>query len=199
MPSFQKRIFNINSFWNAANAAFQTIFNLKKQDGESSIDSMFSERIMLAVTQVNGCRYCSFGHTQAALKSGSSHRRNPGTALRGSEQRTDEEIPALLFAQHYAETTGHPDPKAWEKIVRTYGENNALKILANIRMITIGNLIGNTFDSFLFRITGRPAHPESNFFQELGVLLGTFFIIPAAMIRQKFFKTRDLSPVVQTK
>ena len=199
MPSFQKRIFNINSFWNAANAAFQTIFNLKKQDGESSIDSMFSERIMLAVTQVNGCRYCSFGHTQAALKSGVPIEEIRGLLSGDLNSAPDEEIPALLFAQHYAETAGHPDPKAWEKIVRTYGENNALKILANIRMITIGNLMGNTFDSFLFRITGRPAHPESNFFQELGVLLGTFFIIPAAMIRQKFFKTRDLSPVVQTK
>lgn len=28
------------------------------------------ERLMLAVTEVNGCRYCSFGHARAALAAG---------------------------------------------------------------------------------------------------------------------------------
>ncbi len=36
------------------------------------ISPAFRERLMLAVTAVNGCRYCSYFHTGEALKSGLS-------------------------------------------------------------------------------------------------------------------------------
>ena len=111
---------------------------------------------MLAVTQVNGCRYCSYGHTQAALKSGLDSEEIRALLSGDLSSAPLEELTALLFAQHYAESAGHPDTEAWENLVSTYGQDKAFAILANIRMITIGNLLGNTFDAFLYRITGRP-------------------------------------------
>ncbi len=36
------------------------------------ISPAFRERLMLAVTEVNGCRYCSYYHAREALKSGIS-------------------------------------------------------------------------------------------------------------------------------
>ena len=199
MTSYQKRIFTIQSFWKAANEAFQAIFTLQGQQSKNKINRQFSERIMLAVTQVNGCRYCSYGHTQAALKSGLDSTEIRALLSGDLSSAPAEELIALLFAQHYAESAGRPDSEAWENLVSTYGQDKAFTILANIRMITIGNLLGNTFDAFLFRITGRPTPPDSNIFQELGVLIGTFFILPVAMIKQKFSKARNLSPVPETK
>jgi AhpD family alkylhydroperoxidase len=36
------------------------------------VERSFMEKIMLVITQVNGCRYCSYFHTQMALTSGVS-------------------------------------------------------------------------------------------------------------------------------
>lgn len=44
--------------------------DLKAAARSHRVDHTFTEKIMLAVTQVNGCRYCSYGHTKAALKEG---------------------------------------------------------------------------------------------------------------------------------
>ena len=72
-----------------------------------------------------------------------------------------EEAPALFFAQHYAESDGHPDPEMMQKLVETYGPEKARDILAHIRMITLGNLSGNTFDALLSRLRRRPAEGSS--------------------------------------
>jgi len=37
-----------------------------------SLDKKFRERMMLAVTEVNGCRYCRYAHTRIALFCGLS-------------------------------------------------------------------------------------------------------------------------------
>jgi len=125
------------------------------------IDRAFAEKIMLAVTAVDGCRYCSYGHARMALASGVSP--EEVDLLLGGEvgHASPEEAPALFFAQHYAESGGHPDPEMVQKLVQTYGQERARDILAHVRMITLGNLSGNTFDALLSRLGGRPAEGSS--------------------------------------
>ena len=53
-----------------------------------------------------------------------------------------------------------------------YGAPTAADILTLIRMITIGNLLGNTFDAFLSRLQGQP-NPASTLVDEVAVLGGT--------------------------
>ncbi len=43
---------------------------LKEITNKRLISHGFRERLMLAVTAVNGCRYCSYFHARQALKSG---------------------------------------------------------------------------------------------------------------------------------
>ena len=52
-------------------------------------------------------------------------------------------------------------------------------------MITFGNLYGNTFDAFLYRLKGMPA-PGSNPFSEVGVILGALLILPCGVIYRLF-------------
>ena len=118
------------------------------------ISKAFAEKTMLAVTAVNGCRYCSYGHAKTALASGVSQE-DVDLLLSGEVgHASPEEAPALFFAQHYAESDGHPDPEMMQKLVETYGPEKARDILAHIRMITLGNLSGNTLDYFLFDLDG---------------------------------------------
>jgi AhpD family alkylhydroperoxidase len=122
-----------------------------------ALEPAFRERLMLAVTGVNQCRYCSYVHSRMALNAGITpdqvHRLDAGS-LDGCPEK---EIIALLYAQHWAESQGKPDPAARQRLVETYGADEAHKIELTIRIIQIANLLGNTFDYLLYRLKGVPA------------------------------------------
>lgn len=118
-----------------------------------TLDPAFRERLMLAVTEVSGCRYCRYAHARAALTAGldQAEVRELGTgSVHGSPP---EQVPALLYAQHWAETEAHPDPEARRRIVETYGPEQTGAIEAALRLIRVGNLAGNTGDYLLNRVS----------------------------------------------
>lgn len=112
------------------------------------------ERLMMMVTEVNGCRYCSYYHAREALKSGISadELRDLLAGVIPAETPPDEHL-ALAYAQHWAETDAHPDPEAVRKLINTYGEEKAAAIDIVLRMIRVGNLLGNTADYILYKLT----------------------------------------------
>lgn len=114
----------------------------------------FRERLMLVVTQVNGCRYCSYFHSGQALKSGvpsaELHTLLEGQIPAGTPS---DEIVGLLYAQHWADADANPDPEIVQKLVETYGEEKAAAIDIILRMIRAGNLMGNTADYLLYRLS----------------------------------------------
>lgn len=143
--------------------------DLKVASRSGEVDKAFAEKIMLAVTKVNGCRYCDYGHTRAALKEGVSEKEIARIAKGELGEFPEEEAVALMYAQHFAETAENPDPEAYRRFVEYYGEEKARYIMAYIRMIMWGNLMGNTFDAVLSRLKGSPCE-NSTLCSELGVL-----------------------------
>lgn len=117
------------------------------------VNDAFRERLMMAVTSVNGCRYCSFVHAKEALRAGVTAEEID--AMMACEFGTcpAEEQPALLYAQHWAENNAQPEPDVRSRVLQIYGEEklNAIELL--LRMIRMGNLMGNTFDKVLFRLS----------------------------------------------
>lgn len=186
---FHKRIYDLPTFRTHVSEAMSNMGELRDAGKSGRVSSAFRERIMLAVTNVNQCRYCNYGHTRAALAAGVSEAEIQSLMLREFDKLPSEEVIALAFAQHYAETDGRPDPQAWDRLVDTYGVETSQDILAYIRMITIGNLLGNTFDALLSRLMFNPA-PDSSLSRELGVLLGTFVVIPFELVRSKFSSSK---------
>jgi len=158
---FSKRIYTPRSLLQDFRDILDHFHEFRSAVRSRRIDQAFAEKIMLAVTAVSGCRYCSYGHARMALASGVSP--EEVDLLLGGEvgHASPEEAPALFFAQHYAESGGHPDPEMVQKLVQTYGQERARDILAHVRMITLGNLSGNTFDALLSRLGGRPAEGSS--------------------------------------
>ena len=105
----------------------------------------------MAVTAVNGCRYCAYFHTRQALAEGVSQDEIARILSLELDQFPPEEAVALAFAQHWAETGGHPDPEAERRFRETYGPQVSDDIMNWIRMITMGNLMGNSWDALLYR------------------------------------------------
>lgn len=125
-----------------------------------------AEKIMLAVTQANGCRYCSYVHTISARRAGVSGLELKRLTSGESEGFSEEEAPALAFARYYARTAGRPGAGALQELRRRYGPQIARDVLSYVRLIYFANLSGNAVDAFLSRLQGRPA-PGSNPLSEL--------------------------------
>lgn len=150
ITSFHKRTFTLRSFGQSLTDLLAHLDDLAAVVKNRRIERAFGEKIMLAVTQVNDCRYCSFFHSHQALRAGVTEV-EIAQLLKGElGDFPPEQAVALAFAQHYAEQAGHPDADAWQKLVDFYGPQAAGEILVYIRMITFGNLLGNTFDRGLY-------------------------------------------------
>lgn len=131
----------------------------KKKTG--AINGRFSEHLMLAVTAVNDCKYCSFIHSRLALQEGCSQV-EVNDILNSNFQNVDkDEITALSFAQYYADTNGHPDRKSAKALLKCYGATTTEEILTRIYIIMIGNLAGNTIDAFEDYIKGYSKRIDS--------------------------------------
>ena len=96
-------------------------------------DQQFAERIRLAVTQVNGCELCAYGMDSSEVRD------LLGGITRGVP---DDQLPAIAFGQHYADTRGHPHAGAWQRIVEQYGAEQALCVLLATRTMMWGNAMG---------------------------------------------------------
>ncbi|MBN1484116.1 MAG: carboxymuconolactone decarboxylase family protein [Chloroflexia bacterium] len=180
---FDKRIYDVAMFRAALDDMFAHLDDMRVAARGGRLDRAFAERIMLALTQVCGCRYCSYAHSRTALEAGLSSAEVEAILCGEFAGAPREQLPALLFAQHYADTFGQPDPAARQRLLDTYGPAMGRDILAYLRMILLGNLLGNTLDAFLRRLFGRPVE-ESSLGQELGVLLGGLLWVPEGMLRR---------------
>ena len=108
---------------------------------------------MLAVTAVYGCRYCSYFHAKRGLKSGVDSEEAVALLAGSLEMCPTEEAIALLYAQHWAESNANPDTEAVERLERAYGAEKVKAINLALRMVRIGNLAGNLWDYFLYRLS----------------------------------------------
>ena len=108
---------------------------------------------MLTVTEVNGCRYCEFAHARMALAAGVTRADVEALAVGQLDGCPPDEIPALLYAQHWAETGARPDPEARRRVLETYGQAKTEAIELSMRMIRVGNLTGNTWDYLMYRVS----------------------------------------------
>jgi AhpD family alkylhydroperoxidase len=113
----------------------------------------FRERLMLVVTQVNACRYCAYYHAREALAAGLSEAELQQITAGDFESSPPAERPALLYAQHWAESDADPDPQARARLVELYGDAAASAIDLALSVIRVGNLSGNTFDALLYRLS----------------------------------------------
>ena len=188
-PSFNKRIYTFPAFKADVRLIFDHMDDLREASRSGRISKAFAEKLMLVVSQVNGCRYCCYGHSRAALGAGVSESELQSLLALELEVFSQGEVTALIFAQHYADANGQPDPSAWQRLVVYYGEETARDILAYLRMISFGNLLGNTFDALLSRAGEKPA-PGSSLWGEINVLLGVVWM-PASRLILRNFKRRE--------
>lgn len=150
-----------------------------KKNGKLNLSGI--ERVMLAVTEVNGCGICSYAHTKVALDAGLTNEEIVGLLDGVFDYVPKEELTGVLFAQHYADSRGNPSRKSWEMVVEEYGESTAKGILGAIRGIMIGNVVGIPWTSFFNRLKGK-ADPRSNLAYDVMMMTVGILMIPFALV-----------------
>jgi AhpD family alkylhydroperoxidase len=178
---FMKRMYSPQAFYRLLKDMLTNLKDMRDAGKSKRVSREFSERIMMAVTEVNGCRYCSYFHAQMALKAGMDKNEIDRTLLGDFNCAPQEEIAALYFAQYYAESGGEPNQESIQCMVDSYGSQMTKDILAYIRAIMIGNAWGNMFDALGMRIKGNP-NIRTTLLQEIGVVLGSGFMLPIIII-----------------
>ncbi|WP_161991508.1 carboxymuconolactone decarboxylase family protein [Natronorubrum aibiense] len=144
---FRKKTFTATSFVVGLGRFLRNLPRLVRAQKANRVDTQFAEKIMLAVTSINECQYCSRYHTDLALEAGMDEETIEQLLERDVDGVvTAAERPALLFAQRYAETNECPGRDAVAELRETYGPETAADIQAFVRTIYFGNLLGNTYD-----------------------------------------------------
>lgn len=161
--------------------ALRTMPLLKAAKKRGEIDEQLVERIMLAVTEVNGCAICSYAHSRVALEAGLSDAEIRNLLAGSNDDVPSDELQAILFAQHYADAGGFPSEEAWIRIVETYGLPKAKGILGATRAIMMGNAYGIPWSALLGRLKGKP-DKQSSLPHELVNITGSMLMIPAVLV-----------------
>lgn len=121
------------------------------------VDPGLREQIMVAVAQVNGCRYCCYVHTQWAQLEGTTD--EDLARLEGLDPETfdRDEWLAISYATALAEGDfADSKSEVAAEIERRSGPQRREDIETIARAMTLANRMANTLDAFLSRLKGRP-------------------------------------------
>jgi AhpD family alkylhydroperoxidase len=176
-----KRKFSLTELFYAFAALPRAGFYLMRNRFGGHIDGKFIERIMLAVTEVNGCPVCSYAHTRMALKEGMSSDEISSLLSGDTTHISSDQSKALFFAQHFADQRGRPDQEAYQAIVDEYGKLKARIILSAAQIIFAGNVYGIPYSALKSRMQGSP-YKDSSLSYELSMELAILVFIPLSFL-----------------
>jgi AhpD family alkylhydroperoxidase len=157
-PGKAKRTLTPGNFLRSVGRVLASAPALLKAPIRPTISTALREKLFLAVTAINDCRYCKWGHTHWALAQGvplEEVNQILGYQSESLAAKDPAEAAAILFAQHYAEQLDRIDPEAVENLRKYFNDSQVSEILAYIRFITLTNLTGNTVDAVFDRVRGR--------------------------------------------
>ena len=180
-----KRLTSVKDFRRYVTDAVRDFSAMRQGLKSGLVTPALRDKIMLAVTEVNGCRYCSYMHAKNAIKSGIQEYEIEALLSGDLSNATTDEATALLFAQHYAETLGKLDQKTLDNLYAIYGEDKGRGILATTRAIMVGNVHGIAIDLLQARLRGKK-DPESSIATEAAIAFGVLVFLPAALLKKLF-------------
>ncbi len=177
MTQTKSRIFSIKEQIKNIYKGARGFVLLRFQRKTRLMNKKLKERIMLAITEVNGCAMCSYVHTKVALSSGMTPTEIKEILGGDSTNIPTDEAVAVMFAQEFAYSKERPSQSSIDRIVNEYGYDKAELIVAACHMITMTNGMGINMDNLYKRITFR-RDKESNIIVEVVNPLLTMLTFP---------------------
>tara|TARA_R110002073_G_scaffold84612_3_gene201560 strand:+ start:14979 stop:15560 length:582 start_codon:yes stop_codon:yes gene_type:complete len=158
MQPFTKRTFTTLLFVASLSAAAVSLPRLCAVLVRPRLSAALREKIMLGVTSVNDCRYCSWVHTGLALENGVDMESLQELLQQNIHAANEREGVAILFGKHFADAVRKPSTAAKEKLAEYFTAAERREIMTYIHIIYFANLTGNSADALLARLQGRPTN-----------------------------------------
>lgn len=156
MKTFAKRTFTLPLLARSLGAATLYLPVLATALARPATSPALREKVMLGVTSVNDCRYCTWVHTGLALSNGVDLDELQHLLDAGTFGKVDgREATAILFAKHFADTVREPSADARAALANEFSARERAEIMAYIHAIYFANLAGNSGDAWLARFSGR--------------------------------------------
>ena len=176
-----KRVFKLREQLNNIYFGAKGLVILKSSNKLKYMNKKFKERIMLAITEVNGCEMCSYMHTKIALSSG-MNAENIRNILDGDTSSIPlDEAVAIMFAQEFASSKESPGKESVNRLILEYGAEKADRIVAVCNVITMTNGMGTSLDYLYGRIKFK-RYKRSNILIELFNPFFTMLLFPVFTI-----------------
>lgn len=182
---FGRKLYYLKEIYFITYNAMFSIARFRFVKSKGILSEQFIERIMLAVTEVNGCEVCSYAHTKAALETGMSNNEIQNMLSGINDDIPSNELSGIIFAQHYADSRGKPSKEALKRIIDVYGQSKAEGIVAVVRIIMMGNAYGIPWSSFINRFKGKPDE-RCSLIYELSIIVSTIIFLPPALLQASF-------------
>lgn len=190
--TFAKRTFTLPLLATSTLAALRSAPTLIQGLVRPSTSAALREKVMLAVTSVNDCRYCSWVHTGLALENGVDmdelHH-----VLQGSQfgDLNGKEAVAVLFGKHFADTSRQPTAEAEDALRRAWNDTERAEIMAYIHAIYFANLSGNSADAWLARLRGIPVEDGHPFAEAIAAIVSAP-VLAAIRLQSRRSPTRQM-------
>lgn len=176
-----KRKFSLSEMYDAFVFTPRAMAALIDNRRNEKVDLQRLERMQLAVTEVSGCTVCSYEHARMALRLGMSGEEIASFLSGHDDFVLPDDAKAIVFAQHFADSTGHPTTEAYQSLVEEYGAPAAHVMLSAVQVMLAGNAYGVPFSALQSRRKGKP-FPDSSLVYELGMLFAGPILLAAAVI-----------------
>jgi AhpD family alkylhydroperoxidase len=178
---FYKKIYSHSEFYKSLYEAVRSVRHLAWARRKELLSQSAIERIMLAVTEVNGCEVCSYAHTKMALEKGMSAKEISDLLSGNADSVPEDEAIAVFFAQHYADRRGNPTEESWQRLIDQYGDAASKGILGAARIMTAANIHGIALSAMARRLKGSPVS-KTGLIYEVSIILSIIAYLPAAVI-----------------
>ena len=175
------RVFKLFEHTKNIKKAAKAYIILKRAKRIKAFNKKFKERIMLAVTEVNGCELCSYVHTKIALSSGMTKENIAKILNNDTTSVPEKEAVGVMFAQNYAYSHEKQDPIINERLSNEYGFETTKAIIASAEMITMTNGMGISMHLLLNRLKFK-RDKKSKILTELLNPLQTVLLFPAFLV-----------------
>jgi len=178
---FYKRFFTIKESYLILFDAMRTMKYMSRTKKNKELTTELIEKVMLTVTEINGCEVCSVFHNKIAEKEGMKKEEIQMLFVTDVEEIPQKDAPAILFSREYANSSGNPSEDSWNSLATYYGESKAKGILGAVRTIMMGNTFGIVWGALVNRLKGKPVKGSSLWY-EISMLLSFIFFIPVALV-----------------
>lgn len=177
---FRKRTISTVQFVSSLSALAPQWSNVYRIWMKRDMDPALREELMLTVSELNQCKYCTWAHHEWANLEGVSDAELASLENLNAQEFDRRKWLAISYVRALVSANFGPvDAKLQKEVDATYSPQDIQNIQVVTKVMDLGNRTGNTWDALVSRMQGGPVG-DTHLVDEL--LMGGAFLVVAPVV-----------------